>query len=533
MARIPVVSTDILGLIKDQSPNELDLRAFNELLNARVQDGAIERFNGHQPALAPPSVDPFWLLPAPLQSAYFWIWASSTSVWAFTGGAHEDITRAVGGPYSGGPGAWTGGIFNGIPVLNNGADVPQYWAAPGPGTNLADLPNWQPTVRVKALRPYKNYLVGVDVTKGALRYPQMVKWSHIADPGSVPSSWDETDPTVDAGEFPLSETPGTIIDMLTLRDINIVYKDDSVYAMQPTGSGNIFKFSRIIQEAALLTRNAVKKFNFKGEKHIVFSPDDIFVHDGVTATPILESRLRKWLFRNIDATFYVNSFIVMDFAYSEAWICFPLQGSQYPNMAVVYNYRSGTLCLRELPDIAHAESGIVIDIAGSGDGAVWDGDSATWESDLSSWGERIYNPGSSRVILAKPLTGRNFFAADATDQFDGTPFTTTIERDGLTILGQDRTGKLIQDTTTNKLLTAVYPRIETQSSVTFNIYVGSQENRQSPIVWEGPFVFNPVTDRFITPMVQGKILSLKFEATVQGEFRFYGYDIEVVPVGAF
>ena len=533
MARIPIVKTDILGLIKDQSPNELDLRAFSEILNARVQDGSIQRFTGHQPALAPPTQDPFWLLPAPLQQAYYWIWASSDKVFAFTGGAHEDISRTVGGAYSGAPGVWTGGIFNGIPILNNGADVPQYWANPGPGNNLADLPNWQAGVRVKALRPYKNYLVGIDVTKGATRYPQMVKWSHIADPGSVPSSWDETDPTVDAGEFPLSETPGTLIDMLTLRDTNIVYKDDSVYSMVPTSSGNIFKFQRILQEAALLTRNAVKKFNFRGEKHIVFSPDDIFVHDGVTATPILESRLRKWLFSNLDVTNYVNSFIVMDFAYSEAWICFPMQGTEFPNMAIVYNFRTGTLATRELPEITHAESGIVIDISGSGDTATWDGDAASWDSDLSSWGERIYNPGSSRVILAKGGTGRDFFAADATDSFDGAAFTTTIERAGLTVVGQDRQGNPIQDTTTNKLVTAVYPRIESDSSVIINIYVGSQENRQSPIVWEGPFPFDPQVDRFVNPLVQGKILSFRFEATTQGYFRFYGYDIEVVPVGSF
>lgn len=532
MPKIPMVNADAVGMVKDESTNEIDIRAFSLVKNARVQDGALERILGHQPALVPPPTDqdPLFLLPAPLQSDYYWIWASASRVFANSTGVNVDITRAS-AVYNSGYGLWNGGFFNGITFLNNGGDPPQVWLNPGTGVKLVDLPNWQATVRAKYLGAYKNYLVALYVTKGATVFPQMVKWSHVADAGSIPTSWDETDPTKDAGEFPLSETPGVLMGQMTMRDANILYKDDSVYAMTFTGGTNIFRFQRILKEAGLLAPYALQKFNLQGEKHIVMSSDDVFIHDGNNATPILQKRMRKWLFANMDVNAYIHSFIVINVKLSEAWICFPSNGAVTCDTAIIYNYRNQAVTVRELPHVSHAASGILNAVQGSGQDQIWEGDTDIWENDRTTWGERVYNPSSEKLIVCSPAPISKFYATDVTDTFDGVPFTTTIERDGITIVGQDRQGKPIQDNAVEKLLTYIFPRIETATDLKFNYYVGVQERRKDPIYWEGPFVFDPAVDLHVCPLISGRIISIKLEVTDPGYFRYMGYDIDITPIG--
>src|SRR5258706_476813 len=93
----------------------------------------------------------------------------------------------------------------------------QVFGAPGVAPHFA-----------KIIRSFGPYLLALNVTKGANIYPHMVKWGHPADPGSVPSSWDETDETKDTGEKDLPDvTAGVIQDGLPLQGNFYVYKEGS------------------------------------------------------------------------------------------------------------------------------------------------------------------------------------------------------------------------------------------------------------------------------------------------------------------
>jgi hypothetical protein len=80
-----------------------------------------------------------------------------------------------------------------------------------------ELPNWDATWRAGVLRSYKDFLVALNISKGANDYPSMVKWSDAALYNAVPGSWDAADPTVLAGENTLTDMRGTIIDGLRSR----------------------------------------------------------------------------------------------------------------------------------------------------------------------------------------------------------------------------------------------------------------------------------------------------------------------------
>ena len=180
-------------------------------------------------------------------------------------------------------------MLNGIAFLNNPNDVPQAWT-PSASNNFDALSNWDANHTCRALRPYKNFLIALDVTKTATRYPHLVMWSDAADPGLVPGSWVPS-ATNRAGEYPLSETDDFVVDGLSLRDTFVVYKQESCWGMQLIGGDNVFRFYRMFDNVGVLGAHCA--IEFKRGQHAVFAPDDIVIHDGVTARSIVDNRVKS------------------------------------------------------------------------------------------------------------------------------------------------------------------------------------------------------------------------------------------------
>jgi hypothetical protein len=530
--RIPIVDLDAIGIVQDVSPHDLPLNAWSDGRNMRVVDGRTEKISGQDPAFTP-TVDPLWLLPVKTPAHYFWLYLSAAKAYAYESGTSSNITRAVGGDYSAVGNCWTGGMLNGVAIANNPFDKPQAWISPLAATHLVDLTNWPATWLAKSVRPFGNFLVALGVSKAGVANPYSVNWSHPADPGAVPISWDETDPAVDTGEVTLADTGGIMVDQLPLKNANIIYKEDCCYAMQYIGGNDIFAFPKLFKNVGLLMPNGVKGFSFRGDKHVVFGPDDIHVHDGSSSDPILSGRMNKWLYNNLDSTNYANSFIVHNPNKKEIWICFPEVGQTYASLALIWNYKDNTTTIRDLPMVSFGEIGQMNDVTGSISADSWSSDSGTWDSDNSSWGYAAYQPTQSRLVFGKPGASRATYVADLSTTFAGTQFTSYIERVGLTIIGQDRNGKPIEDLETVKLLTEIWPRVEGDAGVTINVYAGTQMARDQAVEWHGPYPFVIGTDLKVNPLVRGKLLGVRFSATTDASWRIHGYDITVQPIGGY
>ena len=69
--------------------------------------------------------------------------------------------------------------------------------------------------------------------------------------------------------------------VLPLGDVNIVYKEDSIWSMAFEGGQSIFGFRQLFDDVGILGRHCAKSFN---NKHFVVSEDDVYVHDGVEKT---------------------------------------------------------------------------------------------------------------------------------------------------------------------------------------------------------------------------------------------------------
>jgi hypothetical protein len=255
--------------------------------------------------------------------------------YAFLGTTHADITNA-GGDYTGDEtDHWNGGVFHGIPVINNGVDNPQMWNLPGLGTALVDITAWPASTSAKVVRPFRNFLVALDVTKAGVRYSRMVKWSHRADPDAMPDSWDETDATKDTGEQSLEEGEEELVDCATLGNSNYIYTEVAAWEQALIGGPSIFAFRKKFPSVGMLTQGCAGKFQ---RRHFVVTANDIVVHDGSQVQSVADGIVRKWFFANLSSSNFRQTRVIPQHSNSEMWICFPSTGASAIDTALVWNW---------------------------------------------------------------------------------------------------------------------------------------------------------------------------------------------------
>lgn len=273
--------------------------------------------------------------------------ASSTSTTAFTGAIDD---------------RWTGGSFGGVLILNNPVDGLYYWNG-DTSTKLSRLFASASSVtpiayKADAARPFKNFIIQLAVTSGATKYPYRVAWSDAAEPGSLPTSFTAASTNL-AGFVDLAETPGFVIDCLPLGDLNIVYKQDSRYAMQYLSGDTIdvFSFTRLPGNDGLFARGCIASTP-KGHVFLTTSKD-VKVHAGGEAVSIADGRIRNWLQSNIDATYGSRAFLAVNPYKSEVWVCFPSTGSSTCDKAAIWNWKDDTWGIRTLSAVTFAASGLL------------------------------------------------------------------------------------------------------------------------------------------------------------------------------
>lgn len=345
-----------IGIVQDVDPYSLPDAAFSGGVNVRFTERGVQSAQGWSPVLSQAAFTPTWIKHFGTTSGPVWVYANEIGVFAIKDGVHTPITR-LSGPYAGDASErWNAAILSGIGILNNTYDVPQMWAGFDPVNPLQDLTNWPSNLRAKVLRPYKSFLVAGNLMESGVHLPFRVRWSHPAEPGSVPTSWDPEDPTKDTGESDLAETSDEIIDFLSMGDLLIAYREESTWAMQYIGPPYVFRIYRLLDDEGILWRDCAIPFP-KG--HFVVTRNDIIVHNGTRngAQSLLESRLKRWLFSQISSASQRNSFVVSNRDENEIWFCYPEAGETYANMALIWNWNSGGIGFTELPGIPFADAG--------------------------------------------------------------------------------------------------------------------------------------------------------------------------------
>lgn len=505
-----------IGIVKDIAAQDLPDGAWSDGRNVRCLDGYIERIKGHQAVYGTTSVEPYYVLPYSSGSGRAWIYAGANKIYSVSGSTHTNITRQTAGVdvnYSAtADNIWTGTVLGGVAILNNGVDNPQQWGGTG---KAADLSNWTANTLCKSMRSFKAFLVAMNLTISAANKPHRVRWSHPADPGAVPTSWDITDATKDAGEVDLAATTDRLIDGLTMGEYFYLYKESSIYRMGFVGGNDIFSFSDpISKEAGALGLNCIAPFP---GGHLVLGQGDIYVNNGTAPESVAAGRLRKWLNTNLDATYYGRSFLVANPVKNEILVCIPQVGSSIPNLAIVWNWKDNAWTIRDLPSIHHAATGIIDATAtNSIDSRTASIDSYTDPIDYNE-----YTQAAQRLVMASNST--TLYLADSTRQFNGSNFTAYISREGMDF----------DDSEQIKLIKEIWPKIDGVSGDTVQITVGGADEPDGAVTWGTPLDFVIGTDVKVDPYESGRYIAIKISSAVSTTWRVPSMRIEFDYTGKF
>jgi len=500
------------GLLTDMPYGEAAPNAWTNGQNVRMIESQVIAFPGHQRAAVNPNLDIITSLSGVTNpTAHYWahtgMAGAQAKAYAFDGTTFTDIspTPALSSAQDD---LFIADVLNQNLVLTNGVDDPYFWPL-NLGSTLTPLPGWTPGDKCSSLRAFKGFLIALDMTQGGLRFPYRVKWSDEAAPGGLPVSWDPLDPTVLAGEQDLGDTSSFLQNGLPLRDTFIIYSEKETIGMQLVGGDNTWRFYTISRQSGLLAKRAVT--TLRGIQ-VAVTDGDVVQTNGQTVETIIDRKMRRWMFSQIDQDRFGLTFVSVNSKFNEVWVCFPGQGSDYCNLALVWNWRTGVWGVRDLPEgCLDAANGL--DIVGL-QTLTWGTNPFSWDNWFQVWDERGYDSTQDVLLLGGQSTGDGapIFRTEVGALYDGSPKVSRVEKLGLRVGGEFRV-----------TVHEVWPRALGQP---FQVQVGSQEAPNGPVSWKTTQTFDPEQDRKITCRVSGRYPCVAFQSFDDVEWALAGFQLK-------
>jgi len=376
------------------------------------------------------------------------------------------------------------------------------------------------SVLCKSMRAFRSFLVALNITKDGINFPRVVKWSTESATQTLPTSWNETTSTVDAGEFELADTKGDILDGLQLRDSFMIYKEDAVYSMTFVGTPFIFSFRQLSPTIGAISKNCVAEFD---GGHAIFGKGNFYINDGQRIKPILPMKLKEYVFQSIDGAQTNKCFVTADYGRTEILFCFTADGADtnQPNKAVVWNYITNTFTIRDIPDLAHIGYG---NVGNPIRATTWAATTETWESITGPW-TMSYDLQDKVLLFADP-SNTKLYRDNSGNKEDTTLMTSYIERSGLTMNEQGQA-----DHANVKRISAIWPKMSISSDNYINVYLGTSMSTEEGITWNAPVTFNPNTQSKVSVRGTGKLYAVRFESTTDMDWELDGYSIDVRNIG--
>jgi hypothetical protein len=501
------------GIILDLPPEEVAVANWTGGVNFQFQDTASTRVGGYQRFAGTPLGPPIFALNVVYGILTYWIYCSETGVYVTDGQNHWDIspTPALSPSVIG---DWTGTILNGIPCINNGRDAPMYWDL-DTSHKVQPLPGWPVGATCKVIRAFKYHLFALNVFDGVNGFPDSVWWSEGAEPGALPTTWIPA-PDNDAGDITLADTQGGIVDALPLRDTLIVYKAFTTYSLSYVAGQYVYTQRKLFLTTGLQSKNCVTEIN--GE-HWVFTGTDLIRHDGQNFQSVLTNKCKNALVQSIDPTKTEWVTVTSRHRNSQIWVSIPTDNHPYLNTAYIVNVLTGDVGIRLLPDVAYVARGLV----NLGDTNVsWDSDPEAWDTDVTFWDQSNYDPSEDSILMVDQDSNA-LWDVDASDSDDGQPVQAFIERQSLPI----------NDNIMRAMITRVIPRLEGEPGEVVNIRVGGQSYFDQPISWSPPLPFVIGQDVAVNCQVEGRLISVLFEATTMRKWKVFSYKLQAVDLGLY
>jgi hypothetical protein len=536
MSILPVRGLAAKGIIRDANAYDLDLNAWSDGSNVFFNNGKAQRAPIWRTVYDALSLAPQFVTALRNGSGsadtVFVVNADGSSS-TVIGGVKTDVTD-IGHVSNVSTTAWTSTTHGQVLYLNRPDAVPRYW---GPSsTRLAVLPNWDSTWRCRSMRTFQDYIIALNVTKGATLIPEMVKWSDLTLAGQVPGSWDATDATKNTGENVLGDIDSPIVDGLPLFNTFYIYSSTQTWAMEPTGNQLIFGFRRVFNDGGMIAPGCVAEVD---GKHYVFGTDDIYMHDGNTKQSLVQSRNRDAVFRYLDTTLtercfvqFVPQYRCIVFGYVSGDPTCTWQQPTGCNKAAVYDLTNDTWTFVDLPNVF---GGVYASVSTQ---PTWTSlGSTTWTAQGGSWFDMRAGLDRHLIVVSQQqtalgITAHRLLGWDFVNKGSMTlPYVAEVNASAFLLRTGVDLDQIGADLTTYKMVRRLYPMANMFASAPIYMQFGSSLTSQGPIVWTPEAPYDPTQSYKVDFRRGGRYLAAKFTVHSIVDFELSGFDIDVTSAG--
>ncbi|MCP4169332.1 MAG: hypothetical protein GY758_01010 [Fuerstiella sp.] len=466
--------------------------------NIHFRRGFADRVDGDFPFLTVTPI-PEYIVNSFDAVGNWWVSASVEQIEANSGAGWTDITPLTYVDANTANG-WTGGVFNGNVILNS-VDNANGWYWDKVDTEMQDLPN-SPTV--KAMRPYRDFLIGMDTsdeidTSNYQVAEEGIAWSNAAV--DIPDTWIPTTSNFAGGRV-LGATSGPVLDGIQLRDAFIIGKSDSIHVMNFIGGQQVMAIRQLETSGGILARNCLAEF--ENVVYMLTNTGDILATDGSNIASIADNMVRDTIFAQL-AGGAPRSFVAINKTARELWVCPQLNLVKYPQIIFVFDIDTKQWGLRSVygtagdgwpnTGVAHAVSGV----NSSTTVDTWDGGgSETWDTlDGKIWNQSAASPNVLRMIFASPEFGPGHLM-EADGSVDIRP--ARAQKDGIRLGDGD------------EVVTIRRMWLDAETNAAFHVELGARYGDNDPYVYAPAQDYGPDT-QYIPVMSKGREFSVRLTST--------------------
>ncbi len=506
------VSINPAGFNHDIAAAELPADVWNFGANVLFNNGFPTAAPGWREGTTEPLGLPLYLLSVFTGPAYFWMYCGNTPdetagfIAVTDGETHFDITPAGGIPATESD-DWTGGILNGVPVLNYGKGDPVFWSV-DTAQVCEPLPGWPAGTTCKALRPFKYHLIAMNIDDTEGQFPDLVLWSSAADPGNIPSEWVPT-PENEAGSFTVSTTSGGIVDGGEMRDQFMVYKSGSSTVMQYIAGQFVFSNRKAFVTSGILARNCWAEMY---GQHYVVTDGDVIRHNGQEVISLIDGTNREYLFQQLDPDYFRSTHVVLSHSNKQLWINWPKSGHEFCDTALVLDLISSKWGLIDYDEeVAFMARGILNNPSSSN---AFDDRTDEFDQAPDQYNSSRYNPTSDVLVWCEYAQAAFLVIEGWTRRLQPVPvLLQLLSKD----FGEAQTMKTITGVT-------VAGNKNVQNEQSLRVRIGTQLNLADSIQWTAA---QPLEQyQRANFMASGRYISLEFTAQQTEEWELIHTNID-------
>lgn len=507
---IPFGSLGFTGLNLDINPADLPPQIFNYGLNVEFKGSHVEpmvqetlRANHPQPGSLIYFLESFFIV----GNILCWMACTETKVFVLYMGDWYDVTPSTFLPSK----KYQATKINGYILVNNGRQKPFYVDIHSPLTPVKTYETWPDDLLCEVITSLEGILIGCGVINSTgIFNKQLVIWSDVADPGTLPSNFEFANPASRAG-FTTLEGDEFAITAIPLENRIQLYRSFSIYDISFVGGNSVLAFSRRQLQPNLIARNAVAPFR---RSHFGIGDGYFFEYNGFDIAPLGKDVVTDYFFKNVNQDQLDLVTVVYDSALDQIVVAYPEGDVTHCNRALLLDLQKKIWKHRELDSVTSLGLGF---FPLPEDLVAWEDLVPTWADWNETWIIDYNRSEKSSLVFGSP--GGLYKIPN-----EGDPKEVTAQRLFIAFDGKDTAGSPDVKRELRKLFRECWPEVYGLVRYRF----GVSESTQGIFDWEDWETFDGNSMQKTSHILAGKYVAIELSNNMGDQltwFRFGGFTL--------